>query len=65
MKLDDIKINQRVMVISQGYGDFFGDIMEVAGIASEDKKINITLKDNSGTSYDGFEPEDLQEYKNS
>ena len=63
MKLDDIKINQRIMIIAQGYGDFFGDIMEVAVIASEDKKINITLKDNGGTLYDGFDPEDLQEYK--
>ena len=60
MKLEDIRINQRVLVITAGFGDFQGHVCIVKAIDDTGNKPNITLKDNGGGYYDKFGPDDIE-----
>lgn len=55
MKIEDLRINQKVKVISTEYSEWYNLECRVVGLSIDrNGKENITLDDGSGYQYDGW-----------
>ena len=61
MRLNDIKLGQKVQIKDYPHVEWEGEICTVVGmdIFEGPNMPNITLKDRDGTDFDGFVPENL------